>query len=86
MTDVLLSTLQQCYYLQNNSFGFLNSNMFHKCLNFLFLNSSFFRVFGKLTGRATVPALLQELPLPKASTGRFASSWSQTCNQRMFGT
>lgn len=49
MTDVLLSPLQQCYYLQNNSFGVLNSNIFDKCLNFLFLTSSFFRVFGELT-------------------------------------
>ena len=58
MTDVLLSPLQQCYYLQNNSFGFLNSNMFYKCLNFLSLNSNFFRVFGKLTSRAMVPVVL----------------------------
>lgn len=32
--------------------------MFYKCLNFLFLNSNFFRVFGKLTSRAMVPVVL----------------------------
>lgn len=56
MTDVLLSPLQQCYYLQNNSFGVLNSNIFDKCLSFLFLTSSFFRVFGELTNNTKAPA------------------------------
>lgn len=86
MTDVLLSPLQQCYYLQNNSLGFLNSNMFYKCLNFLFPKSNFSWVFGKWTSRAMAPVALQELPLPTASLGGFTSKRSQTCDQKMFGT
>lgn len=70
MTDVLLSPLQQCYYLQNNSFGVLNSNIFYKCSNFLFLTSNFFRVFGELTNNTMAPAVLWELPFPKVSMGR----------------
>lgn len=70
MTDVLLSPLQQCYYLQNNSFGVLNSNIFYKCSNFLLLTSNFFRVFGELTNNTMAPAVLWELPFPKVSMGR----------------
>lgn len=73
MTDVLLPPLQQCYYLQNNSFGVLNSNIFDKCLNFLFLTSNFFRVFGELTNNTRAPAGLWELPFPVVSMGRLPS-------------
>lgn len=70
MTDVLLSPLEQCYYLQNNSFGVLNSNTFYTCLNFLFLTSNFFRVFVELTENTMAHTVLWEQPFPKVSMRR----------------